>query len=64
MKFPKGKTGQDIQDDMFRRMSADEKIKLGAGLWRLGKALNPKHSGYGRIYRSARRSRGSSKYLG
>ena len=33
------KTAQDIQDDIFRKMSADQKIKLGAQLWQLAKSL-------------------------
>lgn len=32
-------TAQDIQDEIFRKMSADEKLKVGASLWRLGKEL-------------------------
>lgn len=33
------KTIQDIQDDIFRKMSPDEKVELGAKLWRLAKEL-------------------------
>ncbi len=32
-------TAQDIQDKIFSKMSADEKIKLGARLWLLAKDL-------------------------
>lgn len=28
----KGKTGQEIQDEIFRKMSADKKISLASGL--------------------------------
>lgn len=38
----KGKTGQEIQDDIFRRMSADKKLELASGLWKLGKELKGK----------------------
>lgn len=33
------KTAQDIQDDIFRKMTADEKSKVWAGLWILAKDL-------------------------
>lgn len=33
------KTAQEIQDGIFRRMSADRKIKLGSRLWQLAKSL-------------------------
>ncbi|MFH1284027.1 MAG: hypothetical protein ABIH78_00335 [Candidatus Peregrinibacteria bacterium] len=33
------KTAQDIQDDIFRKMSADEKLKVWAMLWRLAKDI-------------------------
>ena len=42
------KSAQEIQDDIFRNMSADEKMKLGADLWKLGRALNPNNANYGR----------------
>lgn len=34
------KTAQQIQDDIFRKMSADRKIKLGSEMWRLAKSLD------------------------
>jgi len=34
------KTAQDIQDEIFRKMSADQKLGLAAGLWRLGQEMN------------------------
>jgi len=33
------KTAQEIQDDIFRKMSADEKLEVWVGLWRLAKDL-------------------------
>ena len=33
---------QDMQDDIFRRMSADKKLEVAAKLWLLAKALDPK----------------------
>jgi len=37
-KTPK-RSAQDIQDDIFRKMSADKKIELGYKLWLLAKEL-------------------------
>lgn len=34
------KTAQQIQDEIFRKMSANRKIKLGSSMWRLAKTLN------------------------
>lgn len=33
------KTAQEIQDDIFRKMTADEKLEVWVGLWRLAKEL-------------------------
>ena len=33
-------SAQDIQDDMFRKMSADKKLEVAAKLWLLAKALD------------------------
>jgi hypothetical protein len=33
-------TAQDIQDGIFRKMTADQKLGLAAGLWRLGQEIN------------------------
>lgn len=41
------KTAQDIQDDIFRKMSADEKLKVWAGLWLLVKSLVGNKINYG-----------------
>lgn len=34
------KTAQQIQDEIFRKMSADQKIKLGSELWRFAKEVS------------------------
>lgn len=34
------KSAQDIQDEIFRKMSADKKLKVAAGLWRLARELD------------------------
>lgn len=36
------KTAQQIQDDIFRKMSANQKVKLGSDMWRLAKSLDSK----------------------
>lgn len=33
------KIAQDIQDGIFRKMSADERVRFGAQLWKLAKEL-------------------------
>ena len=33
---------QEMQDEIFRKMSADKKIKAGSGMWRLAKSLTNK----------------------
>jgi hypothetical protein len=35
----KGISAQDIQDDIFRNMSADKKIEIGSQLWLLAKDI-------------------------
>ena len=34
------KTAQEIQDEIFKKMSINQKIKLGSNLWRLAKSLD------------------------
>ena len=34
------KSAQDIQDDIFRKMSASRKLEVASLLWRLGKNLS------------------------
>lgn len=35
----KKKSAQEIQDEIFRKMSADRKIEIGSQLWQLAKEL-------------------------
>ncbi|MBI2444280.1 MAG: hypothetical protein HYV42_03515 [Candidatus Magasanikbacteria bacterium] len=51
-KHPK-KTAQEIQDDIFRAMSADRKLEVGAQLWRLAKALVGDKIDYGKLRSAA-----------
>lgn len=39
-KYPKNKTAQEIQDDIFKKMSADRKIKLALDLSKFCLKLN------------------------
>lgn len=41
------KSAQEIQDDIFRKMSADKKLKVAAGLWLLAKDLAGEKINYG-----------------
>ena len=41
------KTTQQIQDDIFRKMSANQKIKLGSEIWTFAKKISG-----GKIYNS------------
>lgn len=43
----KKKSAQEIQDEIFRKMSADKKILLGSQLWRLAKTLAGEKINYG-----------------
>ena len=38
---PKTKFAENIQDDIFRAMSADKKLEIAAKLWLLAKAFDP-----------------------
>ena len=38
----KGKTAQEIQDEIFRKMSADRKLELASDLWKFCKDLKGK----------------------
>lgn len=40
-------TAQDVQDDIFRKMSADKRLELWAMLWRLAKDLAGNKMTYG-----------------
>lgn len=37
------KSPQDVQDEIFRRMSAESKIKMVSNFFELGKKLNPNY---------------------
>lgn len=52
MKIVKEKSAQDIQNDIFRGMSADKKITCASDLWRLAKELNAQKTDF-RVNRSA-----------
>jgi len=43
----KKKSAQEIQDEIFRKMSADRKILLGSQLWQLAKELAGGKINYG-----------------
>lgn len=46
------KSALDMQDNIFKKMSADKKVEIGAYLWRLGRDLAPDKIIYGRRNRS------------
>jgi len=48
MKGEKQTTAQKMQDDIFRKMSADRKIELGSQLWQLAKNLVGDKINYGK----------------
>ncbi|KKS95186.1 MAG: hypothetical protein UV75_C0009G0017 [Candidatus Giovannonibacteria bacterium GW2011_GWA1_43_15] len=48
IKFLEDKKGQEFQDEIFRKMSADERMAFGSRLWRLAKALDSEKIDYGR----------------
>lgn len=52
------KTGQEIQDQIFRKMSADRKIEVGSQLWQLAKTLAGNKIYYGRKRSKASLGRG------
>lgn len=56
------KSSGQIQDEIFRKMTADEKLAVGAGLWKLGKELAPDKVIYvrGRSKKSSRQDRKTS----
>lgn len=43
----KKKSPQEIQDEIFRKMSADKKIQLASQLWSLAKELSKDKINYG-----------------
>lgn len=48
------KSAQGIQDEIFKKMSADRKVELGSQLWLLAKELDSDKINYARNYASAR----------
>ena len=48
IKFLEDKSGQEIQDKIFQKMSSDQKVAFGSRLWRLAKALDSEKIDYGR----------------
>lgn len=34
------KTAQQIQDEIFKKMSANQKIRLGSSFWKLAKSID------------------------
>lgn len=47
IKSVENKSAQDIQDEIFRKMSAERKIKLASDFFRFARELNPKYFFYG-----------------
>ena len=45
-KFPNGKTGQEIQDEIFRKMSVAQKIMLWAQFWSFAKGVEENRTDY------------------
>jgi len=62
IKFLKDRRGQDTQDEIFRKMSADQRVAFGSRLWHLAKALDSKKIDYGnnRSTPSSQKSRRNS----
>ena len=48
IEFLEDKRGQEFQDEIFRKMSADQRVAFGSRLWRLAKALDSEKIDYGR----------------
>ena len=40
-------TAQDIQDEVFQKMSAERKVKMVSNLFKLARKLNPAYFSYG-----------------
>lgn len=55
------KSAQEMQDDIFRNMSADKKLEVASGLWRLGKELDPSKIDYGGRNNRPKASSGESR---
>lgn len=50
LKIKKGMTAQDIQDEIFRRMTVGRRVKLASDFYRFAQTLH----GAGRAYRKIR----------
>lgn len=61
MKFNKNKTAQDIQDDIFRKMSAEESIRLAGSFYRFGRMLNKLGENYDGTRRTFKKNIRSSR---
>jgi len=48
VKFLEDKKGQEFQDEIFGKMSADQRVAFGSRLWRLAKTLDSEKIDYGR----------------
>ena len=48
MKSVPRQLAQDLQDELFRRMSADKKVAVGSSLWKPGKELGGDKVDYAR----------------
>ena len=46
-KLKSKKSAQDIQDDIFRKMSPDRRVEIGSQLWQLAKELVGNKINYG-----------------
>lgn len=61
LKIKKGMTAQDIQDELFRRMSVQESVRLASKFYAFGRKLNKLGEGYdgtrGTIDKNSRNSR-------
>lgn len=53
---------QDIQDEIFRNMTAEQKLEVWAGLWRLAKDLTEDSIKDKKFYESNRSKNTSQKH--
>lgn len=60
IKFLEDKRGQEIQDEIFSKMSADKKIHLASGFFELAKELKKLDSDHG-TRKTTSRYRGNSQ---
>lgn len=61
MNSTKTRSAQDIQDDIFRKMSAGESIKLASSFYRFGMMLNKLGDDYDGTRRVIKKNRGNSR---